>query len=286
MDTLGIEEDEPIEHKWITKAVENAQKRVEGHNFEIRKHLLDFDNVMNVQRDVIYTMRRDVMQGENLREAVLGMLNDVCEDMALQFCGEGEVIPPDEFDWKGLEDIFYQQFGYKLDFIESKPSTTLEEFQAALEKNAIQYYENKEEKHSKEFMRHVERVLLLETIDFLWKDHLLAIDHLKEGINLRAYAQKDPILEYKKEAFTMFKAMTFQIKANAMAKIFRAQGISEDEMAELQHKQQKELKMIHGQLGKDKAEAAKPATRAQEKVGRNDPCPCGSEKKFKKCCGK
>ena len=134
-------------------------------------------------------------------------------------------------------------------------------------------------------MRHVEKILLLETIDYLWKDHLLGIDHLREGINLRAYAQKDPILEYKKEAFGMFKAMTFQIKANSLSKIFRAQGLSEEEVFEIRQRQQQELAFIHGNLGADKAEAKKPLTRIQEKVGRNDPCPCGSGKKYKKCCG-
>jgi len=283
MDTLGMKEDEPIEHKWISKAVENAQKRVEGHNFEIRKHLLDFDNVMNTQRDVIYSMRLGILKGEGIPETVQEMIFDVCENISLEFTG-GEKIPESEFDWKGLEDVFFQQFGFHLELKAPKPSTETIELSKYLDETAKAYFKTKEEKYSLAFMQHVSRILLLETLDYLWKDHLLGIDHLKEGINLRAYAQKDPIMEYKKEAFQMFQALTHQIKASALAKIFRAQGISEEEMAQMQRKQQRELSLIHGQLGRDKAEAPKPVTRPQEKVGRNDPCPCGSGKKYKKCC--
>ncbi|MBI3017043.1 MAG: preprotein translocase subunit SecA [Deltaproteobacteria bacterium] len=285
MTTLGMEENEPIEHRWISKAVENAQKRVEGHNFEIRKHLLDFDNVMNLQREVIYGMRRQIIQGEDLQETMADMMHEVSENMALSFVGE-EKIPEDEFDWKGLEDVFYQQFGFKLNVITGqKPSTKKEELVSFIEEKAKDFYAQKEQKYSPEFMRHVEKILLLETMDYLWKDHLLGIDHLREGINLRAYAQKDPILEYKKEAFGMFKEMTFQIKANSLSKIFRAQGLSQEEVLEIRQRQQQELSFIHGNLGADKAEPKKPQTRVQEKVGRNDPCPCGSGKKYKKCCG-
>ena len=283
MSTLGMKEDEPIEHRWITKAVENAQKRVEGHNFEIRKHLLDFDNVMNTQRDVIYSMRLGILKGEGIPETVQEMIFDVCENISLEFTG-GEKIPESEFDWKGLEDVFFQQFGFHLELKAPKPSTETIELSKYLDETAKAYFKTKEEKYSLAFMQHVSRILLLETLDYLWKDHLLGIDHLKEGINLRAYAQKDPIMEYKKEAFQMFQALTHQIKASALAKIFRAQGISEEEMAQMQRKQQRELSLIHGQLGRDKAEAPKPVTRPQEKVGRNDPCPCGSGKKYKKCC--
>ncbi|MBI3019139.1 MAG: SEC-C domain-containing protein, partial [Deltaproteobacteria bacterium] len=285
MTTLGMEENEPIEHRWITKAVENAQKRVEGHNFEIRKHLLDFDNVMNMQREVIYGMRRQIIQGEDLQETMADMMHEVSENMALSFVGE-EKIPEDEFDWKGLEDVFYQQFGFKLNVMTGqKPSTKKEDLVHFIEEKAKDFYAQKEQKYSPEFMRHVEKILLLETMDYLWKDHLLGIDHLREGINLRAYAQKDPILEYKKEAFVMFKDMTFQIKANSLSKIFRAQGLSQEEVLEIRQRQQQELAFIHGNLGADKAETKKPVTRVQEKVGRNDPCPCGSGKKYKKCCG-
>ena len=285
MTTLGMEENEPIEHRWISKAVENAQKRVEGHNFEIRKHLLDFDNVMNLQREVIYGMRRDVIQGEDLRETAMDMMHEVSDAMTLSFVGE-EKISEEEFDWNGLEDVFYQQFGFKLNVISGKrPSTKKEDLAHFLEDKAKEFYVQKEQKYSAEFMRHVEKILLLETMDYLWKDHLLGIDHLREGINLRAYAQKDPILEYKKEAFGMFKAMTFQIKASILSKIFRAQGLSQEEVLQIRQRQQQELAFIHGNLGADKAEAKKPATRIQEKVGRNDPCPCGSGKKYKKCCG-
>ncbi|HBQ21576.1 MAG: preprotein translocase subunit SecA [Deltaproteobacteria bacterium GWA2_38_16] len=285
MSTLGMKEDEPIEHRWITKAVENAQKRVEGHNFEIRKHLLDFDNVMNLQREAIYGMRRTVMQGENIRDIVTEMLHEVSEETALSFVGN-ENIKDDEFDWKGLEDVFYQQFGFRLNLTASThPSTKQDALAKFIEEKSKQFYEEKEKKYTPEFMRHVERILLLETIDFYWKDHLLGIDHMREGINLRAYAQKDPILEYKKEAFQMFKGMMFQIKATSLSKIFRAQGLTQEEVLEIRQKQAQELAFIHGNLGRDKAEAPKPVTRVQEKVGRNDPCPCGSGKKYKKCCG-
>ncbi|MBI4040262.1 MAG: preprotein translocase subunit SecA [Deltaproteobacteria bacterium] len=289
MDTLGMAENEPIEHRWISKAVENAQKRVEGHNFEIRKHLLDFDNVMNTQREVIYTMRRDMMGGEGIREYVLDIIQDVCKEMTLPFMS-AEQVSPEEFDWTGLEEVFFQQFGFKLSLGSlggsQKPEILKESILKFLESQALAFYESKEKMYSAEFMRRVERILLLETVDFLWKDHLLGIDHLREGINLRAYAQKDPILEYKKEAFEMFREMTFHIKSDSLAKIFRAQGISQEEMAQLQMKQKKALSFIHAQLGRDKAEPSTPVTRSEEKVGRNDPCSCGSGKKYKKCCGR
>ncbi len=286
MDRLGMKEDEPIEHKWITKAVENAQKRVEGHNFEIRKHLLDFDNVMNTQREVIYGMRRAVMQGGEIKSFVLDFMRDVSDEIAYSFLGD-EKLSSEEFDWKGLEDVFYQQFGFYLKIDETnRPSLSKQELSAFIFNAAKDFYEEKERKYSESFMRHMERMLLLETIDYLWKDHLLGIDHLKEGINLRAYAQKDPILEYKKEAFQMFKMMTYQMKVDALSRMFRAQGLTETEILEIRQKQQRELAFIHGNLGKEKAEAPKPTIRVEQKVGRNDPCPCGSGKKYKKCCGK
>lgn len=286
MDTLGMKEDEPIEHKWITKAVENAQKRVEGHNFEIRKHLLDYDNVMNTQREVIYGMRRQIMRGEDLKEFIQDMLHDVCEEVAADFVGD-EDIPSNEFDWKGLEEVFYQQFGFRLELAESeRPETKKEALADVLIAAAAKYYKAKEAQYSESFMRHVEKILLLETIDYHWKEHLLSIDHMREGINLRAYAQKDPIVEYKKEAFALFLSLTSQIKAGSLSKIFRAKGLSEDEVMELQRKEKQKLDFIHGNLGKDTAEPAQPVTRSKEKVGRNDPCPCGSGKKYKKCHGK
>ena len=286
MDRLGIQEDEPIEHPWITKAVENAQKRVEGRNFEIRKHLLDYDNVMNTQREVIYGMRKQVMQGEYLQELVREMMRDVASDIVFSFSGENE-ISVSEFDWKGFEEVFYQQFGFHLDFSEStRPSTKRQELTDFLLHKINSFYNEKEKKYSEPFMRHVEKMLLLETIDYQWKEHLLGIDHLRDNINLRAYAQKDPILEYKKEAFEMFKTMTIQIKGMSLAKIFRAEGLTEEELLEVRQKQAQNLAFIHGNLGKEKAEATKPVTRHEEKVGRNDPCPCGSGKKYKKCCGK
>lgn len=286
MDRLGMKEDEPIEHRWITKAVENAQKRVEGHNFEIRKHLLDFDNVMNTQREVIYGMRKTIMQGEGIKTIVFDFMQDVAEAVARSFVGD-QKISEEEFDWKGLEDVFYQQFGFHLKIDEShRPQLTNEGLSSSIFSIASGFYKEKERKYSEPFMRHMERILLLETIDYLWKDHLLGIDHLKEGINLRAYAQKDPILEYKKEAFQMFKGMIHQIKADSISKMFRAQGLTQEEVLEIRVKQERELAFIHGNLGKEKAEPTKPVTRAEQKVGRNDPCPCGSGKKYKKCCGR
>ncbi len=286
MDRLGMKEDEPIEHKWITKAVENAQKRVEGHNFEIRKHLLDFDNVMNTQREVIYGMRRSIMEGGGIKSFVFDFMRDVSDEIAYSFLSS-EKLCSVGFDWRGLEDVFYQQFGFYLKIDETnRPSLSQQELSIFIFNAAKDFYEEKERKYSESFMRHMERMLLLETIDFLWKDHLLGIDHLKEGINLRAYAQKDPILEYKKEAFGMFKTMTYQMKADAISRMFRAQGLTDTEILEIRQKRERELAFIHGNLGKDKAEAPKPTVRTEQKVGRNDPCSCGSGKKYKKCCGK
>ncbi|NIN70607.1 MAG: preprotein translocase subunit SecA, partial [Gemmatimonadetes bacterium] len=192
MEKLGMEEGEPIEHNLVNKAIENAQKKVEAHNFDIRKHLLEYDDVMNKQRTVIYDMRKEVFSGESLRDTVMEMAGEVAEELAMRF--SEEKVHPEEWDLGGLRDGVFSQFGFRLEIPASEvQGLTREKLSVRIEEEARSAYRRKEEEYGEEAMRYLERMFLLSTIDALWKDHLLSMDHLKEGIGLRGYAQKDPL---------------------------------------------------------------------------------------------
>jgi len=289
MGRLGIEEDQPIEHRLVSKAIENAQRRVEAHNFEIRKHLLEYDNVMNQQREVIYSQRREVLGGEDLKESVLEMVEEQTEGMIDLYTDEKK--DPADWDWKGLQDAIYQQFSFRW----APPS--LEENglnQARLKEmifeDARKVYLKKEEESGEATLRYLEKVLMLQSIDYQWKDHLLAIDQLKEGIGLRGYGQKDPLIEYQKEAYQMFLEMLDRIKGDTIQKLFAIQIAREEEAREMKMERKQVFVMSRGaeasQRSGGKTEEGKGVTvrREGKKVGRNDPCPCGSGKKYKKCC--
>ncbi len=289
MGRLGIEEDQPIEHRLVSKAIENAQRRVEAHNFEIRKHLLEYDNVMNQQREVIYSQRREVLGGEDLKESVLEMVEEQTEGMIDLYTDEKK--DPADWDWKGLQDAIYQQFSFRW----APPS--LEENglnQARLKEmifeDARKVYLKKEEESGETTLRYLEKVLMLQSIDYHWKDHLLAIDQLKEGIGLRGYGQKDPLIEYQKEAYQMFLEMLDRIKGDTIQKLFAIQIAREEEAREMKMERKQVFVMSRGaeasQRSGGKTEEGKGVTvrREGKKVGRNDPCPCGSGKKYKKCC--
>ncbi len=282
MSKLGMEEGEPIEHNLINKAVENAQKKVEAHNFDIRKHLLEYDDVMNKQRTVIYDLRKEVLSGEDLRDMVMEMGGEIAEELAGRFSDAKE--HPDAWDLKGLDDAVHQQFGFRLSVPEPEvPTLTQDSLAERIRLGSAAAYEAKEREYGGEMMRYLERMFLLSTIDALWKDHLLSMDHLKEGIGLRGYAQKDPLKEYQREGFDLFSDLVTRIKEESLKRLFHVKVQREEEKARTAPAQApRRVNLSRGEISR----AGQTTQRhTKVKVGRNEPCPCGSGKKYKKCCG-
>jgi preprotein translocase subunit SecA len=287
MDKLGWEEGEPIEHRMISKSIENAQKKVEGHNFDIRKHLLDYDDVLNTQRDVIYTKRKEFLAGgENLKENLFEMADDISDDLAE--AALPEKINSDTIGLEELKESLHAQFNIEIDF-EDLPEDAVkkEDISEYIQKKVHEYYEQKEQDISSDTMRQIERFVMLQTVDYLWKDHLLNMDHLREGIGLRGYAQKDPLHEYKREGYDMFGQLIYRLSNDVCEKLFRVQPVSETEMERLEKQRRAEQhQMVLSRGEAEEEEKKKPIRRQEKKIGRNDPCPCGSGKKYKKCHGK
>jgi len=272
MNKLGMDEDTPIEHRMVSKAVENAQKKVEGHNFDIRKHLIEYDDTMNNQRTEIYSFRRDILSGDNLKDRITGMIEDAIDEFLDIYCPENK--HSEYWDMKGLSDACFGMFGITIDeFPDDKP---LRDF---LVETAFGAYDDKEREVGPEAMRYLEKQVLLHVVDTQWKDHLLGMDHLKEGVGLRGYGQLDPLTEYKREAFHIFEALTARIANEAVSMLFKVQVREHREMP-----LQRRARPVSYNRGED---AGTPQTvkRDAKKVGRNDPCPCGSGKKYKKCHG-
>ncbi len=282
MDKIGLEEGQPIEHNLISKALENAQKKVEGQNFEIRKHLLEYDDVMNRQREVIYEQRKGVLSGKDLWSTCEDMLEEIVDEIVAEYVDEK--LRPEEWNLKGLDDIVYKQFFLKPDFskLSSDNSIDGEYVREKIISDVKALLHHKEEKFGKSLMEHVMKIIMLQSIDAHWKDHLLAMDHLKEGIGLRGYGQKDPKREYQKEGYEMFMEMVYRIKEDTFEKLCWVQVQMEDDIEQIRKTQSEDYVMSRGDSG------AVPVTvkREGKKVGRNDPCPCGSGKKYKKCCGR
>jgi preprotein translocase subunit SecA len=281
MDRIGVEDGQPIEHNLISKAIESAQKRVEGQNFDIRKHLLEFDDVMNRQREVIYGQRRDVLDGKDLWQTVYDMLEEVVEELVEEYMGEK--LHPNEWNLKGLDDILYKQFSLRSNFGNSDSSEIDgDEVIDKIVADVKALLRNKEQEYGGPLMEYVMKVIMLQSIDAHWKDHLLAMDHLKEGIGLRGYGQKDPVREYQKEGYEMFMDMVYRIKEDTLEKLSIVKIQREEEIKEIQERQSQDYVMSRGETG------STPSTvkREGKKVGRNEPCPCGSGKKYKHCCGK
>jgi preprotein translocase subunit SecA len=310
MQKLGMEEGQEIEHPLVTRAIETAQKRVEGRNFEIRKQLLEYDNVMNRQREVIYEERRKVLEGENLREHYLGMIEEAMDSLAAGF------NPAEDEAFKGLSENVRKIFPVSLEGLENETGELLTD---ALVERAKQAYEEKEKTLGAEFLRQLERMILLDVVDSKWKEHLRNMDNLREGIGLRAYGQKDPLVEYKREAFNAFQDMIISIKEDSLGFIFRVQPASPEKIAEMPARRSVPLHFIHPEAGSalkaprsgpgsqegrggsvtppglsleeierepaPSSRAPRTAQPSDDKVGRNDPCPCGSGKKYKKCHG-
>ncbi len=282
---LGMEEGVPIEHRMVTRSIENAQKKVEAHNFEIRKQLLEYDDVMNKQREVIYQHRRAVLAGENLKEDVLEMMDEVIRSLVDVYCSEDRY--PEEWDFKGLADAMQAQFALDIAHGSGDPAARFKDLgrDAIIEdllNQVRQAYEQKERELGSDLMRYLEKMLLLQVIDHHWKDHLLAMDQLRDGIGLRGYGQKDPLIEYKREGFDMFAAMMSRIKSDALERLFRIQAVrGEAPPPASRPAAPPRLTLNRG----DTPAAPRTVQRQHEKVGRNDPCPCGSGKKYKKCHG-
>ncbi|MBU0482197.1 MAG: preprotein translocase subunit SecA [Proteobacteria bacterium] len=283
MEKLGMEEDEPIEHNMISKAIENAQRKVEGHNFDIRKHLLEYDDVMNKQREVIYEQRRKVLVSESIEEIIQDMLADMA-DLVVADVADPKLHSP-EWDWDGLGERLAKGFGLEPVFTEDEkadltPGKLADRVQEILQEG----YKKKEAENGSETMRHLEKLVLLQVIDQHWKEHLLNMDHLKEGIGLRGYGQKNPLIEYKREGFGMFSELMETIKTQTLNHLFLIKLVQEDEVERLareQREKKQEMELSRGESPKERT----PVRREGEKVGRNALCPCGSGKKYKKCCG-
>lgn len=278
MGKMGMEEGEPIEHSLISKAIENAQRRVEGHNFEIRKHLIEYDDVMNQQREVVYGQRRKVLEGKDLREMIQEMTDDLHDGIIDIFVSEK--ISPEEWDLKSLSDKLFQQFSVKLSFDGQDPLPEPEDLKEQIRDQIWSTYLKKVETIGPEVMDSLEQMVMLETIDVTWKDHLLSMDHLKEGIGLRGYGQRDPLREYQREGYEIFVDMIERIKEQTVANLYRLQLAREEDLQPSPERSERPMFFSHGG-----EESAAPKKREGKKVGRNDPCPCGSGKKYKRCCG-
>jgi preprotein translocase subunit SecA len=286
MSRLGMEEGVPIEHGLVTRAIENAQKKVEAHNFDIRKHLLEYDDVLNKQREVIYNQRREVLKGEALKEDVLEMARELNGELVARFADKD--VHPSEWDLNSLREGLYHQFNTRFDLKpEEEENLTAEDLMELVDQRVNEAYEDKEKRFGAPMLRQLEKIIMLQTIDTLWKDHLLNMDHLKEGIGLRGYGQKNPLQEYQKEGFEMFEEMIHRVQEDVVQKLFTVELARERVAQELDVQQPRPQRMVLSRGGEAvEAPRSGPMKREGEKVGRNDPCPCGSGKKYKRCHGK
>ncbi|MFA6349325.1 MAG: preprotein translocase subunit SecA, partial [Candidatus Omnitrophota bacterium] len=300
MNKLGLEEGQVIEHPWVTHSIEIAQKRVEQHNFEIRKQLLEYDNVMNKQREVIYARRKEILEGVALKEEIIEFAKDAVADIVSGYYGD--TSKGAELDKAALINAFKLTFGVEInpDLINDvNKEVTIED----VSEMAIKAYDIKEEVVGKDLMRFLEHAAFLQIIDTKWKEHLYAMDNLREGIGLRAYGQRDPLIEYKREGFQMFSDMMYSIEREVVETVYKMQpakpervkGVFSEVSKNLVHNeveqfgnapvvQEEEGGSVDLDIKADQGPVAQ--AHAGLKVGRNDPCPCGSGKKYKKCCGK
>ena len=272
VEKIGLEEDMPIEHKMLTKSIEGAQKKVEGRNFGIRKHVLQYDDVMNKQRETIYAERRRVLEGENLQEQIQNMIHSIIENAAHAYVQE------DGLNVDGFKEYLYHQFMPKGSIeIEDIEKLKIEEVIEAVYEIAMKIYNAKEERIGSERMREVERVILLQSVDSHWIDHIDAMDQLRQGIGLRAIGQQDPVIAYTNEGFDMFTEMNLHIQEETIKYLF---NITIEEPVE--RKQVIDVDHLSSNIDEDDNKTV----RKDETTGRNDDCPCGSGKKYKKCCGR
>ncbi len=276
--TLKADENMPIEMGMISKAVENAQKRVEGRHFSIRKHVLQYDDVMNTQREIIYKQRKEVLDGENLKDQIQKMMHSVVEEVVTTHETEEGV------DKEGLRTEAKAILNIELEDINNNPQELIEE----ISNKVIESYDAKEKEIGEKELRELERVVMLKVVDQKWMDHIDSMDELKDGIGLRAYGQKDPVALYKIEGFDMFEQMTNDIKIDVVKILTHIKGIQNTERKQTVKITGEGLKQEGTPTIPNKSQNTPntPIKNQGPQVGRNDPCPCGSGKKYKNCCGK
>ena len=281
---LGMKEGIPIESRMISKRIETAQKSVEAQNFEARKHLLEYDDVMNKQRETIYSLRRSFLEGRDQKEFVLERAGAIADELVEMYCPREQ--HPDQWNVTQFANEVLNQFGIELKAAGiDVAQMNHDELLTALHEKVEARYTDKETLFTPQTLRWLERHILLDIVDAQWKDHLLTLDHLKEGIGLRGYGQKDPLVEFKKEAYTLFDDLMNRIDTEAVRFLFLMQPAKpQEEAKQIEQRQQRQARNLQFQAGPAQAEAPKPV-RSGAKVGRNDPCPCGSGKKYKKCHG-
>ncbi len=310
MEKLGMDEGEAIEHPWVSRAIENAQKKVEGHNFDMRKQLLEYDDVANEQRKIIYEQRNDLMETEDISDYITYSREEVVNEVI------NRSIPPQtlEEQWKieSLEKDILSDFGLKLDvqkWLNEDDGLHEEPLRGKILQSIVDMVQSKEDRVGSGNMRHFEKQVMLKVLDEQWKEHLANMDYLRQGIGLRGYAQKNPKQEYKREAFQMFNALLESIKFDVNCILAKVHVPSEEEMIEMENRlrqqqnQEKSVSYIHEQAGADlpvqnrtqspeaqgqprDLRSDRPYVRVNRKVGRNEPCPCGSGKKYKQCHGR
>jgi len=284
MERMGMEEGEPIEHNLISRGIENAQKKVEARNFDMRKHLLDYDDVMNKHREIIYSLRKSVLEGKNFQEIIEDMIDEKIEAMVEQWIDPKAY--PEDWNLKELNDSISWLFGFPSNMGPEKmggeafDKLKIEDLPELIKKRVLSEYREREKLFGKEDLERLERYLILQIIDDKWVAHLQAMDHMKEGIGLRGYGQLDPLKEYQKEGFALFGDLMDQVREETLRTLFRIQIVRE-EPDMMPKKKKRELNLSHG----DGDSGGVTVRRKEQKVGRNAPCPCGSGKKYKKCCG-
>jgi preprotein translocase subunit SecA len=287
MQRLGMEEGVPIESRFVSKQIENAQKRVEGQNFSYRKHVLEYDDVMNKQREAVYGLRKQLLEGDDQKEYLMGIGDEILIDLVARHANEEK--HPDEWDLEGLATAVLQQFGFDFRTEGIDPSSmSAKALEDALLDKAHEKYDQKETQIGAKPMRYHERMIMLQIVDSHWKDHLLGMDHLKEGIGLRGYGQRDPLVEYKRESYDLFEDLMNRIEEDTLRFLYLLQPIEEEKQAEQierKARRQQQALISNQPSGEENGGGRQLAKRDSTKVGRNDPCPCGSGKKFKKCHG-
>ncbi len=281
MDKLGMEEDDPIEHKLITRSIEQAQKKVEARNFDMRKHVLEYDDVMNQQREVIYGQRRQILTGDNLRENILNMIHEIIDAQMQDYANEK--LYPEEWNLGGLIEDAEKIYAPSGKLVKAElEAMSRDELASYLKEIAEKGYQDREMMFGEDNMRELEKVVMLKVVDGKWMEHLDHMDMLREGIGLRAFGQKNPLIEYKIEAYDMFQEMIGKIQEDIANLMYRVSIVTEQQQQLEDHL--KNAKAVHG--GDEAEEEKQQPVVKKEDIGRNDPCPCGSGKKYKNCCGR
>ncbi|MCG9730743.1 preprotein translocase subunit SecA [Shewanella sp. Isolate13] len=299
MKKLGMEEGEAIEHPWVSRAIENAQRKVEARNFDIRKQLLEFDDVANDQRQVVYAQRNELMDAESIKDTITNIQEDVVNGLIDQYIPRQSV--EELWDVEGLEKRLQQEYAMSLpiqEWLDKEDDLHEETLRERIVETWVNAYKAKEEMVGEQVLRQFEKAVMLQTLDGLWKEHLSAMDHLRQGIHLRGYAQKNPKQEYKRESFELFQQMLESLKHDVISVLSKVQVQAQSDVEEMEERRRQEDAKIRRDYQHAEAEAlvgaeesaalaaTQPVVRDGEKVGRNDPCPCGSGKKYKQCHGK